>query len=394
MSSALAYSPTPPRKMEQSLRSSVFRCYFAVILFMNLWRRSSGDIDKHSEPLVSRSSSGSFAASRRRIYIDLGANWCNTLRLYEDFPETFNISGLPWDVFAFEASPLLQSYADNYIRYLNGEQLEPPLSCLPPAGSTEHLEQYAKFYRCEGRGPSPRFRKANMRACMWRALSKPMIDLTERINPRLNSTELLEDRLAVARKPNMDSSGKPRFTFIPAAGGGHEGYLEFFSPPYMLIRGGAVNTREAVAISERAFESLVLKERDSAVRKYLSRQMRGIKSGEYSYRVPVVPVAQWIKQSFHKNDFVFMKIDIEGGEFSVFEELYTNGWLDVLDVVALECHPLEGDCKRLDKMVRDAGIHVIYEDAFVDCTKTQCQSGRYDGMDARSRAQMHLKPKC
>ena len=43
-----------------------------------------------------------------------------------------------------------------------------------------------------------------------------------------------------------------------------------------------LSAREAVAISESSFESLVLMERVSVVRQYLSRQMREIIRGEYS----------------------------------------------------------------------------------------------------------------
>ena len=333
------------------------------------------------------------SSERRRVYLDFGANWCNTLRLYEDFPETANVTGLPWDVFAFEASPLLQPYANEYAKYLNGEASAPPPSCLPPAGSTEHLEQYAHLYKCEGTGPSPRFRKANMRACMWRKLSKAMLDLAGRVDPALNSSALIDGRLARGRTRTR-AGDKPRFTFVPAAAGGHEGFLEFFSPPYMLIRGGAVNTRSAVAVSERAFKDLAIREREPAVRQYLAQQLREAKRGGYSFRVPVVAAAQWIKDSFTVEDFVFMKIDIEGGEFSIFGELERNGWLNLIDVVALECHPTEGDCANLDKVVRNAGIHVIYEDAFVDCSVVQCKSGRYDGMDAWSRRQVREKPAC
>ena len=48
--------------------------------------------------------------------------------------------------------------------------------------------------------------------------------------------------------------------------------------------------------------------------------------------MPVVPVLQWIK--LHKNDFILMKIDIEGGEFGVFKELATTRWLGVLNGMA------------------------------------------------------------
>ena len=44
----------------------------------------------------------------RNIYIDLGVNWCNTARLFKDIePES-----LPFYVYGFEASPLIQPFAE------------------------------------------------------------------------------------------------------------------------------------------------------------------------------------------------------------------------------------------------------------------------------------------
>ena len=39
----------------------------------------------------------------RNVYLDLGANWANTLRLYHDFYPQKRKE--PWEVYAFEASP-------------------------------------------------------------------------------------------------------------------------------------------------------------------------------------------------------------------------------------------------------------------------------------------------
>jgi hypothetical protein len=73
-------------------------------------------------------------------YIDLGVNWANTARLYRDiFPEKVN-----WHVFGFEASPLIQPFANKYFGFLNNENPEPN-NCLPRSGSTSHLQMYANF---------------------------------------------------------------------------------------------------------------------------------------------------------------------------------------------------------------------------------------------------------
>ena len=58
----------------------------------------------------------------RRVFIDLGANWCNTLRLYEDLVDKeTTLPDAPWEIFAFEASPLIAPYADRFVAWLNGD---------------------------------------------------------------------------------------------------------------------------------------------------------------------------------------------------------------------------------------------------------------------------------
>lgn len=94
---------------------------------------------------------------QRHVYIDLGVNWANTLRLFETMqPRKAN---LPWDVFGFEASPLIQPYAERFCAWLNGEHDQPKM-CLPPSGSTHNLASYSRAVGCRARS------LVAMRACM------------------------------------------------------------------------------------------------------------------------------------------------------------------------------------------------------------------------------------
>ena len=52
-------------------------------------------------------------------YIDLGANWANTLSLFEEVP--YIDTAVKWNIVAFEASPLIQPFLYDYCRFLNGE---------------------------------------------------------------------------------------------------------------------------------------------------------------------------------------------------------------------------------------------------------------------------------
>ena len=72
----------------------------------------------------------------RHIYIDAGANWANTLRLFRDLSPA--AASEPWEVYAFEASPLILPFLEEFTRWLSsGRDGTAPTSCLPTSGSTD-----------------------------------------------------------------------------------------------------------------------------------------------------------------------------------------------------------------------------------------------------------------
>ena len=63
----------------------------------------------------------SSSCPRRHVYIDMGVNWGNTLRLFEDIEPNATSA---FDVYGFEANPLIQPFADSYVQWLNGDRTE------------------------------------------------------------------------------------------------------------------------------------------------------------------------------------------------------------------------------------------------------------------------------
>ena len=122
----------------------------------------------------------------RRVYIDGGANWANTMRLYRDIVNSSMLTRA-WEIYAFEANPSLQSYLDAFTEWLNGRQ-PPPEVLLPPAGSTHHLAMYAKRYGCNDTKTS------QMRSCMWRIFNKPL----QHLPTTVATPDLIRERLGVA----------------------------------------------------------------------------------------------------------------------------------------------------------------------------------------------------
>ena len=84
-------------------------------------------------------------ATPRHVFVDLGVNWCNTIRLFEDV-EVNKSAVSAYHVYGFEASPLIQPFAEEYFAWLNDERVDEPETCLPRSGSTSHLLQFAPVY--------------------------------------------------------------------------------------------------------------------------------------------------------------------------------------------------------------------------------------------------------
>ncbi|RYR54603.1 hypothetical protein Ahy_A06g029918 isoform I [Arachis hypogaea] len=48
--------------------------------------------------------------------------------------------------------------------------------------------------------------------------------------------------------------------------------------------------------------------------------------------------AAWLKNTVSKNDFVVMKMDVEGTEFDLIPRLFETGAICLVDEIFLECH--------------------------------------------------------
>ena len=172
-------------------------------------------------------------------FVDLGANWANTLNLYEPLRAP---SRRFWNIVAFEASPLVQPFLRDYCAFLNGERSDEPENCLPHSGSTEHLLRYAHKYGCPTSPPHLG------RACMWKCLTPHLNALKP--DPTLNSSEFVRRALQTSLVPPID---RDRYTMVPAAAGDNEGWTTIYEDPKQLIRGGALPRKSADLQSKRIY---------------------------------------------------------------------------------------------------------------------------------------------
>ena len=61
-------------------------------------------------------------------------------------------------------------------------------------------------------------------------------------------------------------------------------------------------------------------------------------------------------RNFEKEDYVMVKLDVEGAEFEIIERLRAQGALSLVDVLAIECHGWSGNCTQLVNTVQAAGV--------------------------------------
>jgi len=53
---------------------------------------------------------------------------------------------------------------------------------------------------------------------------------------------------------------------------------------------------------------------------------------------PAIDFSKWLRENVAEDEFVFVKMDIEGGEYDVIESLFESGAIDLIDVFAIEWH--------------------------------------------------------
>ena len=280
----------------------------------------------------------------RNLYVDLGANWANTLNLGAEY---FPGRGA-WLTVAFEASPLIQPFLEQYVGFLNGERRTAPTTCLPRSGSTVHLQRYAAALNC-----TTEFNDA-MRECVWEKLAVPLAQL--RADPTLNSTALVARRLKLASHLGSAPCARgcrPHAVAVPAAVGATSGWARLWGTPQQLLRGGVKPTAPA-----------------------------GAGRGHF-HIVPQVDVASWMvalaRRVRQQHGVVFVKLDVEGAEHAIVRRMEAVGAHRMLDALAVECH--DPGCAATMRRVHAWGVPVLTE-------------ATYGGMDRDAAAETTLPRRC
>merc|ERR1711998_356955 len=112
-------------------------------------------------------------------------------------------------------------------------------------------------------------------------------------------------RISVGRSRKPRSGGRDRYTFVPAAVGSSSGLLHLGDvDPQQMIRGGAHSPNE------------------------LDKKHNG-KSGT-QMDVPMVDVVKWVGENFKPEDYIMLKMDVEGAEHQILPAMIDKGLMALI----------------------------------------------------------------
>lgn len=250
----------------------------------------------------------------RHIYIDLGANWCNTLDMYKEI--NLNMDDEIWEIYAFEASPFLQRYVNDYVDYKNGIREEPIVN-VPRSGSSYDLASYGPKYGCRGSINA-------IKSCIYSKIGPEL----KKLKPDpyfVNNANLIHSRKSLAAETPI----KTRYVHIPAAAGNRDGSFQVWGDEKSQLIGGVTS----------------------------------VNIGKWqAYTVPVVDIVTWMRKYFSKDDFIVLKMDIEGAEFPILNEMLDNNDIQNINYLLMECHSKGGNCNTLRQRLRRVQSLVVMEE--------------------------------
>ena len=88
------------------------------------------------------------------------------------------------------------------------------------------------------------------------------------------------------------------------------------------------------------------------------------------FDVPTVDVVSWLQRSFTLDDFVVLKMDVEGAEMDIVPKLLATNASRLVDVFLWECHAKwrgpKGKCQcgAWEEGLRKAGVRQVYREPY------------------------------
>lgn len=91
-------------------------------------------------------------------------------------------------------------------------------------------------------------------------------------------------------------------------------------------------------------------------------------------KVKTINLSRWIVESFSKDDYIILKIDIEGSEYKVMKHLFDTGAIQYVDEIYLELH-------SDNKIKIDDGLKNEVNNLISKCTETKIYTNKHRGLN-------------
>ena len=254
-----------------------------------------------------------------------------------------------------------------------GQALPEPPHALPPSGSSKELVRLATnathcssmtelglnetLHLQSGKTSTRLLRRIVRRTvheaqkhCILGALDGSLRAL--RVDRTLERPSLLAARLATARECWASSGARRRrqqhhhqFTLLPAAVAASSGTMRMYGVREDLLMGGLRSHGSVPGFVPR----------------------RPHTRGAITV-VPTVDLAGWLLESFRVEDFVVLKMDVEGAEHEIIPRLLRTNASRLVDVLLWECHrlpnmPLCND-RAVAMQLRRSGVAHIFREPY------------------------------
>ena len=249
--------------------------------------------------------------------------------------------------------------------------------------------------------------------CIGAKLQKPLAKLAKTANPSLTSNAaLLRARLDGARTrggceavpPRSKKSGGGLFSalvgrrlaastaayradgwvtkdggsysLLPAAAGASEGNLRMAGSPLQMLRGGSMVAGGNHMPQVCAHPSDLSCPPPCVVSLSLHTPMTPLSAFFVfhllyaQFDVPKIDVVDWLLSSFNVDDYVVLKMDVEGAEIEIVPKLLATNATRLIDVFLWECHAkwrgTKGKCQcaSWEEQLRRAGVPRVYREKY------------------------------
>ena len=116
------------------------------------------------------------------------------------------------------------------------------------------------------------------------------------------------------------------------------------------------------------------------------------------FDVPLIDVVDWMRASFTRDDFVVLKMDVEGAEIDIVPKLLATNTTELVDVFLWECHAkwrgAQGKCQcaAWEEQLRRAGVRRVYRERYPFATAEKHRAATWNATAAAAAARLWSQP--